>query len=134
MSDNITIQWRGHFENEEVNALHAECFEHKLFNDDWWTQVNTFSLGWVCLREQERLLGFVNVAWDGGLHAFILDTMIAKTARRQGYATRLIEAAVANAKQTGCEWLHVDFEPHLRDFYFGACNFTPTDAGVIALW
>jgi hypothetical protein len=31
------------------------------------------------------------------------------------------------------EWLHVDFDDSLRDFYFGACGFRPTTAGLIAL-
>ena len=34
-------------------------------------------------------------------------------------------------RAAGCEWLHVDFQDHLRDFYFGACGFTPTNAGLI---
>lgn len=29
--------------------------------------------------------------------------------------------------------LHVDFDPHLRAFYFDACGFRPTDAGLIPL-
>jgi hypothetical protein len=32
-----------------------------------------------------------------------------------------------------CEWLHVDFEDHLRPFYLASCGFRPTDAGLIAL-
>ena len=27
----------------------------------------------------------------------------------------------------------VDFDPHLREFYWNACQFEPTDAGLIAL-
>jgi hypothetical protein len=30
-------------------------------------------------------------------------------------------------------WLHVDFAPHLWSFYFDACGFRPTDAGLIHL-
>jgi hypothetical protein len=37
------------------------------------------------------------------------------------------------ARDAGCEWLHVDFEDHLRRFYFEACGFQPTNAGLIAL-
>jgi hypothetical protein len=37
------------------------------------------------------------------------------------------------ARAAGMAWLHVDFEGHLRDFYLGACGFTSTDAGLIAL-
>ncbi|WP_245520002.1 GNAT family N-acetyltransferase [Rhizobium azibense] len=126
-------EWRGAFRNAEVNALHAECFEHQDSAVDWWAQVNRFSLGWVCTRRSGKLVGFVNVAWDGGVHAFILDTMVSPTFRRQGIAKALIVEAVDRVKQTDCEWLHVDFDPHLRTFYFDACKFRPTDAGLIAL-
>jgi GNAT superfamily N-acetyltransferase len=127
------ILWRGAFTNEEMNRLHAECFAHRLLEDDWWGQVNHYSLGWVCLRLDEELAGFVNVAWDGGVHAFLLDTMVRAALQRRGYATELVREAVRQAKEGGCEWLHVDFEPHLRDFYFRACGFVPTEAGLIQL-
>ena len=127
------MEWRGLFQNGELNALHAECFEHRLLDDDWWSQVNRFSLGWICTRQSGRLIGFVNVAWDGGVHAFILDTMVAKEFRRQGIARRMIEEAVNRSRQTPCEWLHVDFESALRPFYFDACGFRSTDAGLIRL-
>ncbi|KKD02159.1 acetyltransferase, partial [Streptomyces sp. WM6386] len=37
------------------------------------------------------------------------------------------------SRAAGCEWLHVDFEEHLRSFYFEACGFRETTAGLIAL-
>lgn len=129
----VITEWRGPFENSEVNLLHAECFEHRLFEDDWWAQVNHFSLGWVCLRQSTTLIGFVNVAWDGGVHAFVLDTMITAASRRRGLATDLIKEATKRAREAGCEWLHVDFDPDLRPFYFDTCGFTQTDAGLIPL-
>jgi GNAT superfamily N-acetyltransferase len=104
-----------------------------VLDDDWRGQVAEHSLGWVCARRRERLVGFVNVAWDGGIHAFILDTIVAADARREGIGKALVEAAVAGAKQAGCEWLHVDFEDHLRAFYVDACGFEPTNAGLIRL-
>jgi GNAT superfamily N-acetyltransferase len=130
----ITYEWRGAFENPEVNALHAEAFEHPVLeDDDWWGQVNRHSLGWVCARQGEDLVGFVNVAWDGAAHAFILDTMVTATAGRKGIGTRLVELTVPEVRAAGCEWLHVDFDDHLRSFYFDACGFEPTNAGLIAL-
>jgi GNAT superfamily N-acetyltransferase len=132
-SPDARIEWRGAFANDELNALHAECFEHRPFDDDWWGQVNGHSLGWACLRTGDRLCGFVNIAWDGGVHAFILDTMVAPALRRRGFATRLVEAAAEGARSAGCDWLHVDFEPHLRTFYLEACGFEPAGAGLIAL-
>jgi GNAT superfamily N-acetyltransferase len=75
----------------------------------------------------------VNVPWDGGAHAFIIDTVVAFLAGRQGIGTRLVARAAAEARAAGCEWLHVDFEDHLADFYFNACGFRPTQAGLIQL-
>lgn len=129
----ITYEWRGDFDNAELNALHAEAFNHRLLEEDWMAQVQTHSLGWVCARDGDELVGFVNVPWDGGVHAFILDTMVAVRVGRQGVGTRLVEVAVAGARATACEWLHVDFDDHLRPFYFEACGFTPTNAGLIEL-
>jgi GNAT superfamily N-acetyltransferase len=59
--------------------------------------------------------------------------MVPPAFQRQGIAKALIAEEVDWAKQAGCEWLHVDFEPHLRQFYFDTCGFSPTDAGLIAL-
>ena len=129
----LAVEWRGRFENDEVNRLHSECFERQLAADDWWSRVNRHSLGWVCMRSGERLVGFVNVAWDGGAHAFLLDTMVEAAARRQGHATRLVAEAIRQANASACEWLHVDFEGHLRGFYLDACGFKSTDAGLISL-
>jgi GNAT superfamily N-acetyltransferase len=129
----ITYDWRGAFENTELNVLHAEGFGHALLDDDWWAQVSGHSLGWVCARDGGGLVGFVNVAWDGGVHAFILDTLVTPAVRRRGVGTRLAGVATEHARAAGCEWLHVDFGAELGAFYFGGCQFTPTSAGVIAL-
>jgi GNAT superfamily N-acetyltransferase len=131
--ENITYEWRGAFTNDEVNRLHAEAFEHRLLADDWEGQLRRHSLGWVCARDAGGLVGFVNVPWDGGVHAFVVDTMVVRRAARRGIGKRLVAIAVEQARAAGCEWLHVDFEDELRPFYFVACGFTPTNAGLIAL-
>lgn len=130
----ISFEWRGDFENNDVNSLHAEGFGHRLLDIDWDAQLRRHSLGWVCARDAGELVGFVNVPWDGGVHAFILDTLVAARARHHGIGTGLIATAVEHARAAGCEWLHVDFESHLTAFYFQACGFTPTDAGLIRLF
>jgi len=129
----ITYEWRGDFDNAEVNSLHAEGFDHAVEQDDWLGRVNRHSLGWVCARDGAALVGFVNVAWDGAVHAFVLDTVVAKRVRRQGVGVRLLGVAADEARAAGSAWLHVDFEAHLRDFYLNACGFTSTHAGLIAL-
>jgi ribosomal protein S18 acetylase RimI-like enzyme len=131
--ENITHEWRGPFTNDEVNALHAEAFQHRLLDEDWVRQVERHSLGWVCARDAGGLVGFVNVPWDGGVHAFVLDAMVAGRAARRGIGKRLVAIAVEEARAAGCEWLHVDFDDELRPFYFEACGFEPTNGGLIAL-
>ncbi|WP_433084523.1 GNAT family N-acetyltransferase [Dactylosporangium sp. CA-052675] len=128
----LTFSWRGAFTSAEVSALHAHCFAAPG-EADWWARVQAHSLGWVVARDGAALAGFVNVAWDGGEHAFILDTMVAEPHRRTGAGTRLVALAAEEARATGCRWLHVDFEPHLARFYLESCGFTPTPAGVVSL-
>ena len=128
------LAWRGPFENGELNDLHAEAFGHRVLDDNWVAQVKGHSLGWVCARDPAgALVGFVNVAWDGGVHAFVLDTVVRRTAGRQGLGTAIVKLAAEHARAAGCEWLHVDFDAHLRPFYFEACGFEPTNAGLIDL-
>ena len=129
----VRYEWRGKFESPELNRLHAEAFEHRVLEDDWRAQVERHSLGWVCAREGGELVGFVNVAWDGGVHAFVLDTAVAERVVRRGVGTKLVRLAAEHSREAGCEWLHVDFDDHLGAFYFDACGFTPTNAGLIAL-
>ena len=135
MTENA-LCWRGAFTNTEVNALHAEAFETRLFSDqewDWVAQVEKHSLGWVTARSGNELLGFVNVLWDGLTHAWIQDLMVAESARHQGIGVALIQAARDQATEAGCEWLHVDFDEDLKPFYIQACGFVPTHAGLMEL-
>ncbi len=129
----LTYKWRDDFDSAAVEALHAQAFDHPPDDYDWKAQVDRHSLGWVCATDGDELVGFLNVAWDGGAHAFLLDTLVAKRVRRQGVGTELVAVAAKQARAAGCEWLHVDFDDHLRPFYFEACQFVPTNAGLIAL-
>jgi GNAT superfamily N-acetyltransferase len=129
----IRYDWRGPITNSELNALHAEAFDHGLSDDDWADQLGRFSLGWVTARDAAGLVGFVNVVWDGLAHAFLEDTIVAERARRRGIGVRLIAMARRHSTDAGCEWLHVDFEEHLASFYLDACGFAPTHAGLLRL-
>lgn len=128
----VTYQWRGAVDDDAVNMLHAEGFGHPPLDIGWSAQLHRHSLGWVCAHQDGRLVGFVNVAWDGGVHAFVLDTLVAGDVRRRGIGAELVAVAARQARAAGCEWLHVDFED-LDAFYFDACGFRPTSAGLIAL-
>ncbi|RII20585.1 Acetyltransferase (GNAT) family protein [Streptomyces sp. YIM 130001] len=129
----IEYEWRGDFDNAALDALHAEGFGHPVARTDWRTRVERHSLGWVCAWEDGCLIGFVNVLWDGGVHAFVLDTVVAEGRQGAGVGSELVATAAQEARAARCEWLHVDFEEHLRSFYFDACGFRETTAGLIAL-
>jgi len=128
--------WRGSFENGEVNALHAEAFRTRLYADDEWNwahHLDRHSLGWVTARDGARLVGFVNVVWDGLTHAWVQDTMVTGSERNRGIGTEMIAIVRAECQKAGCEWLHVDFDDDLGGFYLRSCGFQPTSAGLIRL-
>ncbi|GAA5611290.1 GNAT family N-acetyltransferase [Streptomyces platensis] len=112
---------------------------NELFAASWPTHQPTVfaaklsrSLAWIAARRGSRLVGFVNIVGDGGVHAFILDTTVHPDERRKGLGIRLVRAAANEARTRGAEWLHVDYEPHLESFY-GQCGFRPTAAGLMRL-
>ena len=90
------------------------------------------SLGHVGAYDADTLIGFVNIAWDGGVHAFLLDTCTDPRFRHRGIASELVRRAATMARERGAEWLHVDYEPHLEGFYRG-CGFRPSAAGIMKL-
>ena len=70
----------------------------------------------------------------------VIDAVVARRAAGRfvidlsaGQPSTPAPAAVRAAADAGCEWLHVDYEPHLTTFYLYACGFTPTDAGLLKL-
>ncbi|AEQ52745.1 GNAT family N-acetyltransferase [Pelagibacterium halotolerans] len=80
----------------------------------------------------DRIIGFANMAWDGGIHGFLVDVCVHPEFRDHGIGQSMVEAALKVARKRGLQKVHVDFEPHLRDFYL-SCGFKPTDAGVLTI-
>lgn len=116
--------------NDRLNALFATAWPQHQNRD--FGPVLERSLAYICAFDEDKPVGFVNLAWDGGIHAFILDTTVHSEYQRQGIGKRLVEEAIAVARQRGIEWVHVDYEPHLDGFY-QVCGFKPTLAGLIGL-
>jgi len=128
------LEWRGRIDSREMETLIGDAWGSVGSCRDVASRLETHSLGWVTARESAgNLVGFVNVAWDGGLHAFLLDTTVATRLQRMSLGKLLVEVAIDHARQAGCHWLHVDFETDLGPFYVDACGFVPTDAGLIDL-
>ena len=132
MSDGVTCVWRSPLTDAEMVELVES--HGGLGVAGWWDQIRRHSLGWVTARSADgTLVGFVNVAWDGGDHAFLVDTKTRGDHQHRGIGSDVVRTAAHHARAAGCEWLHVDFEADLAPFYFEACGFRATDAGLIHL-
>jgi GNAT superfamily N-acetyltransferase len=132
LSHGVRYRWRSPLTDAEmVELVRAHGGRAEV---GWWDRICPSSLGWVTARTNEgALVGFVNVATDGGDHAFLIDTKTHRSHQHQGIGTQLVRFAAQHAKAAGCEWLHVDFEPELAPFYLDACGFQRTDAALIHL-
>jgi GNAT superfamily N-acetyltransferase len=132
MAHGVEYRWRAEIADAEVNALTRSY--GGAAEDGWWDRIRPHSLGWVTAHLADGTpVGFANVAWDGGDHAFLLDPKVRRDLQHQGIATEVVRLAVRHAREAGCEWLHVDFRDELAPFYFDACGFHPTAAGVLQL-
>ena len=127
----ITYRLNPPITNPELDQLFLAAWPNHKAPFDFGPELE-HALVFVCAYSTERLVGFVRIAWDGGIHAFVLEPTVHREFQRQGIGKTLVAKAADAAKEHGMHWLHVDFEPHLRDFY-RACGFTPTDAGLIRL-
>jgi GNAT superfamily N-acetyltransferase len=117
--------------NAELDQLYAVSWPNHHPPYDFGPELER-SLAFVGAYVGDELVGFVRLAWDGSVHAFLLEPTVHPDFRRRGIGRALVGRAVAVARERGMEWVHVDYEPHLRTFY-RACGFTPTDAGLIRL-
>jgi hypothetical protein len=91
--------------NDALNALFASACPDNVWSD--FEPVLSRSLAYVCAYQQDRLIGFVNLAWDGGMHAFLLDTTVHPSFDAMGSAASWWHAPrrpPASAGSPGCMW------------------------------
>lgn len=121
-------------DDRELSDLHQRAFGSASEQVvPWGQRLNQHSILWVTAQDDAGLIGFVNVVGDGGVHAFVLDTVVSPERQGEGIGRALIAVAASEARDRGCAWLHVDFEPGLEQFYFERCGFRPTRAGLLRL-
>ena len=126
----LTYRVGGDVASADLDALFAAAWPEP--RRCAWNRLARHSLTWVSAYAGGRLIGFVRVAWDGGIHAFVLDPTVHPAWRRRGVGSRLVAAAVEVAGEQGIVWVHVDYAPELRPFY-ARCGFRPPEAGLLRL-
>jgi GNAT superfamily N-acetyltransferase len=129
-------------EEKEIRfERHARLDEEelqRLFDAAWGERKCDFrpvlarSFTWITAHVDSDLIGFVNVAWDGGVHFFLVDTTVHPAWQRRGIGARLVRDAIAACRGHG-EWMHVDFGPELRGFYENAGFGLIENAGIASL-
>lgn len=131
--DGIEVEVRGEAADAELDVLHGAAFDHPPTGIAWGQRLADHSLTWITARLDGRLVGFVNVIGDGGVHAILLDTCVAPDVQRHGVGRAVVAAAAEEATRLGCHWLHADYEPHLVTFYEEACGLRHSEAGLLRL-
>ena len=92
----VILRWRHPVTDDELFQLTAA--QGGRATRGWWDQVRPHSLGWVTARLADgALVGFVNVAWDGGDHAFLLDTKTRPDHQHRGMGTAVVRLAAHRA-------------------------------------
>ena len=112
--------------NTVLNALFTQSWDNHEEKD--FTLPHQHSLAYI----EKEVVGYVNIAWDGNIHGFVLNPTVHPKWRRKGIGTGLLQKTAQVARESGIHWLHVDYEPHLKGFYhkFG---FRHTEAGLLSL-
>jgi GNAT superfamily N-acetyltransferase len=103
----IDFEWRGDISDAELVALTESYGGNSEVG--WWDRIRPYSLGWVTARVPSgEAAGFVNVAWDGGDHAFLIDTKVRADLSRRGIGTDLVRIATHFASSTSMPAVHED--------------------------
>jgi GNAT superfamily N-acetyltransferase len=84
------------------------------------------------------LLIMDNLARFGAKSGIVEDVIVARKWQRRGIGRLMLHFALEqcralakkHSQQAGCEWLHVDFDGWLSEFFIGACGFCQRAAGV----
>jgi len=71
----MDVRVRFAVDDPALSDLHSRAFGYAATSVESWTQrLQRHSLTWIGAFDRGSLVGFVHACWDGGSHAFALDT------------------------------------------------------------
>jgi hypothetical protein len=74
---NLELRILGDIEDSALTDLHARAFGNEPGTVQSWSErLDRYSVSWVCAFDGTAIIGFVHACWDGGSHAFLLDTVV----------------------------------------------------------
>jgi GNAT superfamily N-acetyltransferase len=112
----------------EIEGLRDAVGWEKLENN--YDRILANSYTHFTVREDGRLLAFVNVISDGICDAFLVDLIVHPNFQRQGLGKAIVERAVEELTADGIKCIQVTFNPQLETFYRD-CGFYIFKAGII---
>jgi len=98
----VTIRVDFPVDDVSLSRLHAIAFGNapgELL--PWANRLQQHSVSWVGAFHQDSLIGFVHACWDGGLHAFLLDTVVDPEYQRQGVGYNLVQTLIQRVRAAG---------------------------------
>lgn len=78
----VELKIRPNVSDGALNELFAAAWQNYNVKKDIVARLEQHSLSYVCAFDTMNLVGFVNLAWDGGVHGFIVDTSVHRDYRR----------------------------------------------------
>lgn len=126
----LTYSERAALERDELQALFSAAWGGHGKPD--YERVLERSFTWITAHDSDVLVGFVNVAWDGGVHFFLLDTTVHPDHQRRGIGSELVRRAIERCRGKG-EWIHVDADDELMRRLYLPAGFRVASAGIASL-
>lgn len=125
----VRYQRRAEPDTHRLDALFAAAWGAPKTG---YERVFPHSFTWITAHAGEELVGFVNVAWDGDAHFFLLDATVHPDWQGKGIGSRLVREAIDACRGNG-DWLHVDANEGLMTHLYWPAGFAPTPAGLVDL-
>lgn len=103
MTEDISFGFNQPLANDDLNSLFASTWGYSSLQPrryDFQPMLER-SMAYACAHSSGRLVGFVNLAWDGGVHTFISAAVVHPDFQKRGIGSQLVRQVVDVARKRG---------------------------------